>query len=389
LTSNPSTAWRPLSPATSRRAASGLLAPLALAAACLALLAPSAHAAPPTDFVGTQAFGGPTDAQLARLGKAKVRVFRAQMGWATVESQKPTGCTSSACSKHTYDWRPYDRMFERAASNGVRILPVLLGSPRWAVSDERWVPVRGKPGYRDWKRQAFYDFAKAAARRYGPNGAFWAERASLGKRTPGSVRARYWQVWNEPNLKNYWWNKPSPSEYAHLLRNTAPALKRGGGSSVLVVAAGLPWSQYAPMKPPEFIQKMFASRATADIVAIHPYGKTPNSVMSGVRDARRAAKSRPLWLTEFGWSSSGPSSTFRVSESTQARYLRETYRKLLAERSSLGIHGAVWFNLADKRPPSSSQNAWYYHTGLFRTSGAHKRSWKAMNCVTGAGTCSY
>jgi len=360
---------------------------VALAAACLALLAPSASAAPPpAGFVGTQS-GIPTDTDLDRLGKGKVNVFRTQITWASVEAKPPP---RSNRRKHTYNWARYDRMFESAAREGVRIVPVLLGSPGWASRDTRWLPVRGKSGYEDWKRQAFYDFAKAAAKRYGTNGEFWAERASRGTRTPGAVRARWWQVWNEPNLPNYWWNKPNAGEYAQLTRSTAPALKAGDPSAV-VVAAGLPWSSIGgSVKPPEFIEKMYAARATADIVAIHPYGKNPDSVMSGVRQARSAvnrSKPRPIWLTEFGWASAGPSSTFRVSEATQARYLRETYRKLLAERKPLGVMGAIWFNLVDQRPPA--KDAWYYHTGLFKLNGRQKTSWKAMKCVTGGGTCRY
>jgi hypothetical protein len=312
-----------------------------------------------------------------------VPVFRAQITWAEVEAEPPP---SSNRRQHKYNWVRYDAMFRRAATNGVRIVPVLLGSPSWASRDTRWLPVRGKPGYADWKRQAFYDFANAAAKRYGSTGVFWAEeRARAGTRTPGAVRARFWQVWNEPNLKNYWWNDPDAGEYAQLLRSTAPALK-GGDPNAVVVAAGLPWSSYATMTPPQFIEKMFAERATADIVAIHPYGRNPDSVMTGVRATRSAVNkyrpTSPIWLTEFGWASSGPSSTFTVSSGTQAWYLRLTYRKLFAE-PRLGVQSAIWFNLVDQRPPS--KDAWYYHTGLFTRSGAAKPSWRAMNCVTTGG----
>ena len=390
MTSNPFTAWGPLSPGTSRRAAVGLLAPVALAAVCLALLAPSASAAPPAGFlVGTQS-GNPTETDMNRVRQADIPVFRAQITWASVEPKAPP---STNRRKHTYDWDRYDRMFESAASNEVRIVPVLLGSPSWASMDTRWLPLRGKPGYADWKRQAFYDFAKAAAKRYGSTGEFWTERrAELGIGTPGALRVRHWQIWNEPNLKNYWWNDPdtgSAAEYAQLLRSTAPALKAGDPNAV-VVAAGLPWSSYATMTPPQFIEKMFAARATADIVAIHPYGKTPDSVMTGVRAARTSLNKyrpkSPIWLTEFGWASSGPDSTFKVSPATQAQYLRLTYRKLWAE-PRLGVQSAMWFNLVDQTPPA--KDAWYYHTGLFKRDGTEKTSWKAMKCVTGAGTCRY
>ena len=372
----------------SRRAAGGFLAPVALAVVCLALLAPTASAAPPSGFlVGTQS-GNPTETDMNRVGQADIPVFRAQITWASVEPKAPP---STNRRNHTYNWDRYDRLFEQAAKNGVRIVPVLLGSPSWASPDTRWLPVKSKSGTSyAWKRQAFYDFAMAATKRYGSNGEFWAERrAEFGIGTPGALRARHWQVWNEPNLKNYWWNDPDAAEYAQLLRSTAPALKAGDPNAV-VVAAGLPWSSYATMTPPQFIERMFANRATADIVAIHPYGRTPDSVMGGVRATRTSVNKyrprSPIWLTEFGWASSGPSSTFRVSEATQARYLRETYRKLWAE-PRLGVQSAMWFNLVDQTPPA--KDAWYYHTGLFKLSGRAKTSWLAMKCVIGSGTCRY
>ena len=376
--------------ACSARATAALL--VALAAVCVAVAAPDASAAPPSEFVGTQSWNDPTDSQLGRLSTAKVKVFRTTLSWQSVEPEAPTDCTASACATHSYRWARYDQMFDRAARKGVRLLPVLLASPSWATGDPRWVPVRGKSGYTNWKRQAFYDFAKAAAARYGSKGTFWQGKSY----DTTAVRARYWQVWNEPNLPNYWWNKPSASEYAWLLERTAPAIK-SADPSALIVSAGLPWSSSAPVKPPEFLAKVFSksSGARADYVAIHPYGKSPDSIITGVRYARSGlrnttASSKPLWITEFGWADSGPRSSFTVSERYQARYLRETYRKLLAVRSSYGVKGAVWFNLVNVRRPADS-DAWFYHTGLFMSGGAAKDSWYAFNCVNvgGATNCRY
>ena len=84
-------------------------------------------------------------------------------------------------------------MFADAAANNVRILPVLIGSPRWA----NWKPQL--PPKDAETRRRFYQFAEAAVARYGPHGEFWR-----GKPYPASVRAVDWEVWNEPNLRNYW-----------------------------------------------------------------------------------------------------------------------------------------------------------------------------------------
>ena len=374
---------------TPRRATAGLLICLALTA-FLAITAASASAAPPEQFVGTQAWGNPTASELSRLGRAEVRVFRAQFSWRSVEPNRPTDCNDARtrCFKHDYRWGRYDRLFLRMAKAGVRPLPVLLGSPRWASPDGRWVPTFGKPEYKTWKRQAFYDFARAAAKRYGTKGTFWRNKSYA----TSAVRARFWQVWNEPNLPNYWWNqedgRKTAVEYGQLLIGTDSALKAGNASS-LTLTGGVPWSNHATLDPPSFLQRMYSSKPAAssatDFVAIHPYAGTPGLVIEGVRLARRAlgstaARSRPLWLTEFGWAQSGPSSTFTTSVKGQAKYLRDTYRALLKYRSTYGIKGAFWFNLINLK---RSSDAWYYHTGLFRADRETPwDSWWALRCVT-------
>jgi hypothetical protein len=200
--------------------AAALLFTLVLAAMGTMLTAPSATAAPPSGFVGTQSWDDPSESELAGLRSANVKTFRTTLSWASVESQAPTDCTSSTCANHTYRWSRYDQM--RAA-----------------------------------------------------------------------------------------------------LKNTT-------------------------------------------------------------------ASSKPLWLTEFGWADSGPPSSFTVSERTQARYLRETYRKLLAIRSSYGVHGAIWFNLKNVVVPAD-EDAWYHHTGLFMSGGRAKDSWYAFKCVNigGSTNCRY
>jgi hypothetical protein len=67
--------------------------------------------------------------------------------------------------------------------------------------------------------------------------------------------ARYWQIWNEPNLPNYWWNSVNPTEYGVFLRGSLTAAKRGN-AYVRVVSAGLPWGSTG-MWPPEFLSRMF------------------------------------------------------------------------------------------------------------------------------------
>ena len=378
-----------------------LLGALLAGAVLLALAASSASAAAPphSEFVGTQDWRRPTVSQWNQLGDANIRSFRVQLAWNEVELRRPTGCTPYACRRHAYDWTRYDRLFAEAARRRIRILPYLLGSPPWATADPRWAPVRYRPGYADWKRQAFYDFARAASERYGARGRFWRDNPEL-RRHP----ARHWQIWNEPNLQNYWWHERSgrraAREYAALLKATSSQV-RAGDSSARIVTAGMTTSTIASLPPPEFLRALFSvtgASSSVDFVALHPYARNPDALLENVRSARQAlnrtsARARPLWLTEMGWSAGGPYSKFLAPgpehQKAQASYLRITYRRLFETARSYGVHGAVWFSLADFAPRRPTRDRWFHHTGLFVRPGVPRVSWRAMRCVTGAGTCRY
>jgi len=305
-------------------------------------------------------------------------MFRMQLSWASVES-----------TRGTYKWTRYDRIFEMAARRGISVMPVLLGSPDWVkhqacnyCSKAQWPPMTTS------QRSAYYRFAEAAARRYGRNGTFWQGKTDLAT----STRVRYWQVWNEPNLGNYWNGRPSPRQYALMLLGTSDALHRGDANAS-VVAAGLPWSSSSNISPPDFLRTMFLYRpelrSKISTVAIHPYDASPDGVIEGVRLTRRAlagteGRYKYIWLTEFGWAT-GPrdSRGFTISEYGQGRNLELTYNKLLAVRTQYRLKGAMWFNLWDLQNP----DWWAERTGLWRANNTPKPSWFRLNCVTGTPLC--
>ena len=355
----------------SRGAVAGLLVSLALVAA--ATLAPAnAFAAAPPGFVGLQGWNPPTSTQLDTFRRAKVKTYRQQISWAVVQPSRGG----------PYRWDRYDRLFANAGRQGITILPVLLGSPPWAARKAPYPPNSQS------NRRAFYRFAETAASRYGPNGAFWKERGING----AAVGARSWQVWNEPNLGNYWNGRPNAAEYARLVRGTDQAIKPAGATTIL---AGLPYSKYA-VAPADFLRAMF--RADPKLytafgsAAVHPYARTPSYAIDyGVRPFRAALNRllprgvyRSLWVTEIGWATGNPDGRFQVSQSTQARYLEEFYNKLLAIKTSHRIKGAIWFSLADY----PGADWWAERTGLLRSDGrSGKPSWYRLKCVTGATGC--
>ncbi len=367
--------------APSPRPAIGLRLPAAaaavLAAAALALaLAPASASAshlPPTGFVGLGTFGSPTATQLDRARGARVQTLRMQLSWARVERQK-----------NTFSWSRYDQVFLQAARRGVRVMPMLLGTPRWLARWETAAPRTSTA------RSYFARFAQKAAHRYGPNGYFWR-----GKGVSTAARPLYWQMWNEPNTNVFWSGRPNPSEYARLLRASSDAANRGD-SAVRVLTAGLTYP--APgqgMDPRTFLRGMVRAdsgiRRKFSAVGLHPYARYPSLVIEAIRATRLAMNSlriyRPIYVTEIGWSSASPNGLLQVGRTKQASYLKDLYYRLLgtgsysAAKDRYNVMGAIWFCLQDINHPDLN---WSKTTGLLETDGDAKPSWWNLLRVTGA-----
>lgn len=367
-------------PGAGLRAIGALAALLAVVAAGLALAPERASAAAPEHFVGLQGWGNPTDAQQRKLRSAKVQDWRVHLNWARIEQRRPSGDCSpgSRSCRHHYDWSRYDRLFLRAAYRGLRMLPVVLGSPRWAYAKETTPPL-GPVG-----RRSYFDFTKAAAKRYGPNGTMWPRGVRR------ATRAWYWQIWNEPNLPNYWKGRPNPAQYAKFLSGASDHAN-AGDSDVRIVVGGLPYSTIrGTIDPRNFLRGMF--RADPNIhrkftsVGLHPYARTPSLVEQAVRALRVTMNDigrmggKYIHVTEMGWASGRSDRRFQVSERTQASYLRDIFGRLIRARHRWNIKGAYWFSLIDVRNP------WFWgeRTGLLRSDGTEKPSWTSLERVTGA-----
>ena len=74
-----------------------------------------------------------------------------------------------------------------------------------------------------------------------------------------------------------------------------------------------------------------------------------------------------LWITEFGWSSSGPPSPYRALRDQPAR-VAGLIRYLQRSRYSLGLGAAFYFDWKDL-PSNGARDYWGLHTGLFTRSG--------------------
>ena len=342
-------------------------------AACLIglllLCAPAAsHAA--EKGIETDLTWGVTDADRDRtvagvqdLGASWMRLT---MSWHDIET-----------AKGSYELlEDYDAAMEKAAASGTKILVTVYTAPTWAsgVSD-RESPPRDPNDYAD--------FMRFAAQRWG-------------------AQVDAWEVWNEQNLWGFWSTGPDPAEYAHLLKTAYPAIKAADPTST-VLFGGVSYNDY------RYIEGAYAAIPNLgdyyDVMATHPYSpdNPPEDVWyeadgSGrlnkksfvayreVRDVMLAnGDDKPLWFTEFGWSTNSLPG-WGVSEANQADYYTRAMRCIEQDPY---VQVAIWY-IYRNHAWASDANTWVDQLGLLRSDFSPKPAYNAFKAYTPGNTgCTY
>lgn len=339
--------------------------PLALAA----LAASGAHAAAaptPRSFYGvwTDDLSLPRatrDAELDRQASTGVGVIREHVNWSDIER-----------SPGHYDFASLDDLVARAAVRGLRILPILLSPPAWESTRPR-----GNTSsivYPPRNPLAMAAFAARLVKRYGPKGTFWCCHSPY-------LPIRAWQVWNEPDWPAWWGGRPSPFEYALLLRVVSLAIHLADPRAD-VVLAGLTSRAAAPGS---FLDQLYDQGVSPffDTLAIHPYGADVATVVQVLRDTRAIARRRgdarkPIWATEYGWSTGGLRTNLLSTPACHAALMYSATRRLAEMREELNLRGIVAFAWND-RPPTL--DIWPYYAGLVGVDGTPKPALAAFTAA--------
>jgi hypothetical protein len=330
--------------------------------------APSSPPGPvPRDFVGIVAqdvLKSPPARRardLATMQADGIGVLRQPVDWGEVQPRRGR-----------IRWGALDGWAMAAARQQLDLLVVLSGAPVWAggTGQGGTTPPRDP---RDLAR-----FAAALVHRYGPGGSLW-------RRHPGvpARRIRAWQVWNEPNLPQYWNGRPDPAGYVRMLRVVGGAIRRADPRAT-VVSAGLPNSREGvPFEP--YVRGMYraGAKGTFDVFGMHPYAASGTAMADAVAGARDLLDQlgdtqRPLWVTETGWADGGPASPFTVGPAGQARSVAEAFDTLAREREELKLRGVVYYAWRDVPPPPGQQDFFGLHTGLLTLRGARKPAYDAF-----------
>ena len=320
----------------------------------------SRHASPPTPvpqgFVGMVVdepvwpdpfvdLGQQLDAMVA----SGVQTLRVMFDWSAAQpysswSQVPSDQRDSFVSVGGIptNFSAMDQLVGLASQRGLTVVPVILDAPSWDGQSYKGgiVTLPDKDG-------PFAAFAGALVRRYGPGGSFWSRYPYA----PIPIRA--WQIWNEPNIPAFWPPQPYYSRYLALLRAAHDAIKAADHSAKIVLA-GLPnysWLELARIYSHRGARRLF------DVVAVHPYTKTPQGVITILTYSRAVMnqfgdRSKPLIADEISWPSSQGQTThntgydFATTQAGQARNLGTVLPMLVKNRFRLGLAGFYYYDWA-------------------------------------------
>lgn len=283
--------------------------------------------------------GQPSD--LDMIAEAGFKLIRMDLTWALVEHDK---------SVYEFDNLGYDSLTEGCVKRGIRILYILDYSN---TLYEQGRSVRTQAG-----REAFADFAEAAATRYAGKGILW-------------------EIWNEPNIKHFWDPQPSVEDYCKLVEVTAPRIKRADPSGLVIGGA-------TSQIPFEWLEDCFKKGLLKwiDVLSVHPYrSQPPETVAEDYAKLRGlvaqycpTGKQMPIISGEWGYSNLNWDRT-RLSEQAQAEYLARMFLINLHQ----GINVSIWY---DWKNDGTDPNEREHQFGVVRHNCTPKAAYLAAKVLS-------
>jgi polysaccharide biosynthesis protein PslG len=239
------------------------------------------------------------DRTLTAARTAGVWALRVDVDWSVIER-----------TRGKQDWANTDRVISAIIAHGICPHALVTYTPLWAA-DPADQP--NSPYFRPKDPNLFAAFARTAATRY-------------------RNRIFLWEIWNEPNIVNFYRPKPDVVAYAKLLAASYTAIK-SVNPAVGVISGG-----FAPavdngsdIAPITFLRQMYQVGANRylDAVGMHPYcyPALPNDPSTSswnaaqqmwpMHDIMNAAGEgwKTIWMTEAG----APTGTAPVAVTEQVQ----------------------------------------------------------------------
>ena len=282
--------------------------------------------------------------QLDAIAAAGITDVRRAISWRNLQPFAPLSGTAE------YVWRRSDDEVEALAEHGLRMQPAFLLTPRWAESAAAFTnplpcTLSGRPTVGTESIAEYAAAARALAERYGAGGSFWQEHPELPQRP-----IETWEIWNEQNSTAFWCPKPDPAAYAELFAHAALQIKQVQPAA-RVISGGLVLgaAEQGDLHAHPFLALAVAQRpdlwSLADGIGIHAYPGEPMVQQLGYiiefREALHEAgipDSEPMYLTEIGWSLTGPAGMPEEIRAKRYRYFMRRAPRLNCNLAAVVAH---------------------------------------------------
>jgi xylan 1,4-beta-xylosidase len=273
-----------------------------------------------------------------------------------------------------YDWKGIDRLYDAMLAKGIRPFVELGFTPdAFKTSNQTlfyWKGNTSHPELNKW-RSLVDTFVRHCRTRYGE----------------AEVRRWYFEVWNEPNLKDFWEGADQKAYFdlydasAKAIKAIDPALRVGGPAT-----AGADWI-------PPFLAHAARDKIPVDFITTHTYGVdggfldeqgkqdtklliSPDAIVGDVRKARAQINASPfpdlpLLFTE--WSAS-----YTPRDFVHDSYISAPYILSKLKRSQGMLQGMSYWTYSDLfEEPGPPPTPFHGGFGLMNREGIRKPAWFA------------
>lgn len=289
---------------------------------------------------------------LDMMAAAGVKIVRTDFKWGDIEYQKGV-----------YDWSAYDELAANLAKRGMR--PYFILDYSNALYEQIEILSQNGVPY-----AAFVDSPRNPASIAGF--AAWAKAAALHFQSQNVI----WEIWNEPNLSDFWKPSANVTEYTNLAKATCNAIHGAvpGAAVIGGATSTFPW---------DFLYSYLSSGALdcVDAISVHPYrAALPETVTAEMQYLQwvinqYAPATRknaiPVVSGEWGYSTE----TYGVPLADQANYLVRMQLNNLLNGNPISI----WYDWKN-----DGTNAAYNENnfGMVTSTLQVKPSYQAMTTMT-------
>ncbi len=301
------------------------------------------------DLVGVSGNAFPWEAHWSEFSN---EIDQSHIGWARLELR----WNQVEPNRNQWDWGGTDLLVNSYAPKQMNLLGLLGYSVAWANGGSGNATVFGPPQDMD----AWEAYVRATVSRY-------------------KDRIHSWEIWNEPDVAMFWNGQDGgdPVVYQQVLQRAYRAIKSVDPNAT-VMNGGLTGTE----RGANFLNTLINNGGGSylDAVAFHGYVENGsvdslfyyNVIWPLIRQARQNAN-KPLWITEYGWSSGSSGGSSAGSEAAQENLIARQFSMLF----DLGDVAHVFiFQFKD---PNNQPNFF----GLTRPDATTKPAYTAVSTIAG------